>query len=131
MHKYSTKLFVRGKLAATLRNGGALCDIRRHRNGFLYSPTPRVAVSAELLDQLDDTVILQFTNLDTGDVWTTTVADFRRLGEVIQFGSFEPQVAVELARLNHTRKGGAGRKNEPLHVEEAPVKSWQQMTMGG
>jgi hypothetical protein len=55
---------INGRKIAKLCNDGALCDIRRHSGGF------RVAVSEELLESLADTTGLQFTNLDTKDVYT-------------------------------------------------------------
>ena len=122
-------IFIRGRKAAVLRNGGTLCDIRRHSNGFLYHPH-RVAISEELLESLSDTTILQFTNMDTRDVWTYTVRDFRRAADPIQFGSFEPQRALELSYMNHTISGsGVKRKNELVHVDVTPVPEYKQMTL--
>lgn len=122
-------VYIHGRKAAVLRNWGTLCDIRRHSNGFLYNPH-RVAVSEALLESLGDTVTLQFTNMDTRDVWTTTVRDFRHMAKPIQFGVYEPQRAVEIERLNHTRSGsGKSRRNELVHIEADPIP--QQLSMFG
>ncbi len=127
-------IYVRGRKVAILRNGGTLCDIRRRSRGFLYNPTHRVAVNEELLAQLNDNVILQVTNEDSGDRWTCTVGDFRRWGKPVQFADFEKQVAVETAQMNHVKKGGKvkPRKNEPLHIEAVPIAAtWKQMSFEG
>lgn len=128
-------IYISNRKVAVLRSGGALCDIRRHSNGFLYNP-PRVAVANELLDRLDETAAIQFTNLDTGDVWMTSVRDFRRWAHPVQYPGYEPQSAVELARLSHVVEGvRAGRrrkrKNEPMHVEDAPLSKWEQSRLWG
>lgn len=134
MKKFTT-IFVRGKLAAVLRHNGQLCDIRRRGNGFLYNP-PRVAVANELLDRLDETAAMQFTNLDTGDVWMTSVRDFRRWAQPVQYAGYEPQSAVELARLSHVVEGihtgrRRKRKNEPLPIDDAPAPKWEQPRLWG
>ena len=116
------RIWINGKRAAVLRNGGTLADIRRHSNGFLYSPTHRVSVSEELLEQLGDDVVLQFTNMDTKDVYTCTVKDFRRMAQPVQFGNFEPQRAVEIERMNHTRHGKTKHVNELVHISNDPVQ---------
>ena len=124
-------IYIHGKQVATLRNWGTLCDIRRRSNGFLYNPH-RVAISEELLETLGDSVVLQFTNMDTRDVWTCTVHDFRHMSEPIQFGSFEPQRAVELARLNHTVSGShKPRRNELVHVDQTPTPEYTQPSLWG
>lgn len=117
---------------AVLRNEGALCDIRRHNDGFLYAPH-RVAISEELLETLSDNVVLQFTNLDSGDVWTCIVRDFRHMAEPIQFGSYEPQRAVEIARMNHTIQGKPKKKrvNELFHIDVTPVPEYSQPSLFG
>ena len=119
-------VFINGRKAAVIRNGGALCDIRRHSTGFLYNP-PQVAIAEGLLETLSDSVVLQFTNLDSGDMWSCTVRDFRHMAKPIQFGSYEPQRAVELERMNHTIQGKAGRKNELVHIEAAPLPRQTEM----
>jgi hypothetical protein len=119
-----------GRKIAKLRNGGALCDIRRYSSGFLYSGGMRVAVVEELLETLEDTVILQFVNMDTKDVWTCTVHDFRHWAEPVQYTGFEPQRAVEIARMNHTVGGSSKkRKNELLHVDVTPVPEYRQPSL--
>jgi len=125
-------VFINGHKVAVLRNGGGLCDVRRHNNGFLYAPH-RVAISEELLETLPDNVVLQFTNLDSSDVYTCTVKDFRHMAEPIQFGSYEPQRAVEIARMNHTRQGKSKkpRKNELVHIEAAPIPQFKQPSLFG
>jgi hypothetical protein len=126
------KIFIRGRQVAVLRNFGTLCDIRRRNGGFLYFPTHRVAVSYELLDQLNDDTILQIANLDSGDIYSCTVREFREWGEVIQYAGFEKQIQVEISRLNHTSKPRRNkrRKNGPLNIAPAPVApTWQQMSM--
>jgi len=115
-------IYINGRKAAVFRNFGTLCDIRRRSNGFLYSGgVMRVAVSEELLEMLGDSVLLQFTNLDSKDVYTITVKDFRRMAQPVQFAGFEPQRAAEVSRMAH-RGGGRPRKNEPVHIEYEPVK---------
>lgn len=121
-------VYVGGRRAAKLRNGGMLCDIRRHANGFLYNGRA-VAVSQALLDSLADIVTLQFTNLDTGDVWTTTARDFRRMGEAICYAGYEPQRFVWLSRLNHTIDGRQPRHNELRHVDETPLPRYSQPSL--
>lgn len=124
-------IYIRGRKVAVLRDGGMLCDVRRHSNGFLYNPL-RIAISEDLLESLSDSVVLQFKNLDTGDVYTCTVTDFRRHAAPIQFGSFEPQRAAEVSRMNHTISGSsAGRKNELVHIDVTPIPQYKQMTLGG
>lgn len=126
-------IYMNGRQVAVLRNGGKLCDIRRHNNGFLYNPY-RVAVFEALLESLGDTVTLQFTNMDSGDVWTTTVRDFRHNAEPIQFGNYEPQRAVELSRMNYTIQGkpkGKKRRNELQHIDVTPVPEYSQPTLFG
>jgi hypothetical protein len=82
-----------------------------------------VAISEELLETLSDNVVLQFTNMDTKDVWTVTVRDFRHASEPIQFGSFEPQRACEIARMNHTVSGSSKKRvNELVHIEHKPTR---------
>lgn len=133
MKNNTTKYHIGGRCVAVLRHEGRLCDIRRRHNGFLYNP-PRVAVAVELLDSLDETATLQFTNLDSGDVWTTSVADFRRFAKPIQYAGYEPQAAVELSRMNYTIQGKRGktrRRNELLRVEDAPVPEYKQGRLWG
>jgi len=119
--KKDQPVYIRGRKAAMLRNYGELCDIRRHSNGFLYNPRHSVAISEELLEALSDNVILQFTNMDTRDVWTVTVRDFRRMATPIQYGNFEPQRAVEVDRIAH-RGGSKPRHNELRHIEHEPIE---------
>lgn len=123
---------INGRKIAKLRYGGALCDIRRHGSGFLYSPVMRVAVVEELLETLTDTVLLQFKNIDSGDVWTCTVRDFRHWAEPVQFAGFEPQRAAELSRMNHTISGSnKSRRNELLYVDVTPVPVYTQTSFFG
>jgi hypothetical protein len=126
----SQPVYIDGRKVAVLRNGGMLCDIRRHTNGFLYNP-PRVAMSEELLESLPDSVVLQFTNLDSGDVWTCTVRDFRHHAEPIQYPGYEPQRAVEIARMNYTIQGRKPRRNELQHVDVTPVPEYTQPSLFG
>lgn len=100
-----------GRQIATLRNGGELCDIRRHSNGFLYNPH-RVAIAEQLLEWLPDYVTLQFSNMDTGDRWTCSTADFRQMAKRIQYGTFEPQRAAEVALMTYT-SSQQPRKTQP------------------
>jgi hypothetical protein len=124
---------VNGKKAAILRNNGALCDIRRHGNGFLYSGGFRVAVSEELLESLSDTTVLQFTHLDTKDVWTCTVHDFRHFSEPVHFAGYEPQRACKIVLMNHTIDGTPKkqRKNELQHIDVTPIPEYRQQTLFG
>jgi len=130
----SQPIYINGRKVAMLRNGGALCDIRRHNSGFLYGPH-RVAVSEELLESLPDTTVLQFTNMDSRDVWTCTVRDFRHNSEPIQFGSYEPQRATEISKMNHTVDGSSQgkkrRKNELVHVDQTPAPEYSQSSLWG
>jgi hypothetical protein len=126
-------VYIAGRKAAVLRNGGALCDIRRHSNGFLYNPH-RVAISEELLESLPDPVVLQFTNLDSGDVWSMTVRDFRHNAAPIQFGHYEPQRAVEISKMSLTIEGKPKRSkkrvNELHHITDVtPVPEYSQSTL--
>lgn len=126
-------VYIGGRKVAVMRDGGMLCDIRRRNNGFLYAPH-RVALSEALLESLGDTVTLQFTNMDSGDVWTTTVKDFRRNAEPIQYGPYEPQRAVELSRMNYTIQGkpkGKKRRNELQHIDVTPVPQYEQGSFFG
>ncbi|MEP7133458.1 MAG: hypothetical protein ABI904_00865 [Chloroflexota bacterium] len=127
-------VYIGGRKVAVMRNDGALCDIRRHNDGFLYAPH-RVAMSEELLETLSDNVVLQFTNLDSGDVWTCIVHDFRHMSEPIRFGKYEPQRAVEIARMNHTIQGKVKSKtkrvNELLHIDVTPVPDYSQPSLFG
>lgn len=126
-----------GRKIAQLRNDGALCDIRRHSNGFLYSGGFRVAVVEELLEALPDETILQFTHLDSGDVWTTTVHDFRHYSDPVQFGGYEPQRACEIVRMNHTIEGSTEGKpkkkrvNELYDVDTTPIPEYRQPSLFG
>ncbi len=128
-----TRIFINGKPAAVLRNEGNLCDIRRHGSGFLYSGGFRVAVAEELLESLPDSTVLQFTNLDTKDVYTITVHDFRHFSEPIRFTGYELQRACEIVRMNHTIDGSSQgkkkRRNELLHVDQTPTPSYTQPTL--
>jgi len=130
----SQPIYINGRKVAAIRNGGNLVDIRRHNSGFLYAPH-RVAIAEELLESLPDTTILQFTNLDSRDVWTCTVRDFRHMSEPIQFGRYEPQRAVEIARINHTVSGSSKSKkkrvNELQHIDVTPVPQYEQSTLFG
>ena len=127
----SQLVYIGGRKAAVLRNGAALCDIRRHGSGFLYSGGFRVAVCEELLESLSDTTVLQFTNLDTKDVYTITVHDFRHFSEPIRFAGYELQRACEVVRMNHTvaSQGKKRRKNELVHVDQAPTPSYKQISL--
>jgi hypothetical protein len=118
---------------AKLRNDGALCDIHRHGSGFLYSGGFRVALSEELLESLPDTTILQFTNLDTKDVYTITVHDFRQSANPIHYSGYELQRACEILRMNHTIEGKPKktRKNELVHVDETPIHESRQPSLFG
>jgi hypothetical protein len=123
-------VYIGGRQVAVLR-GGSLCDIRRRSNGFLYNP-PRVAISEELLETLGDSVVLQFTNLDTHDVYTCTVRDFRHASAPIQFGGYEPQRACPIERMNHTVSGSSRkRRNELVHVDQTPVPEYKQSSLWG
>jgi hypothetical protein len=122
-----------GRKIAKLRNGGAVCDIRRHRNGFLYHGGMKVSISEELLESLADTVVIQITDMDRGDVYSCTVHDFRHWSEPVQFGSYEPQRCIEVSRMNHTRSGKK-RVNELVHIEHDPIQpvpTIQQLGMFG
>lgn len=112
-------LYIGGRKVAKLRNWGTLCDIRRRNNGFLFGGTV-VAVNEALLESLGDAVVLQFTNLDSGDVWTTTVRDFRRNANPVCFAPYEPQRMNYLSKMNHTRHGKKPRRNELMHIEAEP-----------
>lgn len=118
-------LYVQGRKVAKLKNNGALCAIQRRNSGFLYGPH-RVSVAEELLETLPDTTIMQFTNTDSGDVWTINVYDFRHASEPIQLGNYEPQRACEIARMNHTIEGKPKRSkkrvNELVHVDQKPTQ---------
>jgi len=118
--KKDQPVYINGRQAAVLRNWGTLCDIRRHSNGFLYNPH-RVAISEELLEQLGDSVVLQFTSMDSGDIWTCTVHDFRRMAQPYQAPGFEPQRSVEVDRMAH-RGGSKPRHNELRHIEHEPIE---------
>lgn len=131
---------INGRKAAVLRNHDALCDIRRHSNGFLHSGSFRVAVSEELLESLPDSTLLQFTHLDTKDVWTCTVHDFRHLSEPVHFSGYEMQRACEIVKMNHTIEGSPKkpddavkklRKNELQHIDVTPVPEYGQPTLFG
>jgi hypothetical protein len=66
--------------------------------------------------------------MDSRDVWTCTVRDFRHYAEPIQFGSYEPQRAVEIARMNHTVSGSSKSKkrvNELHHIDREPIAAPQ------
>jgi hypothetical protein len=117
---------------AQIRQDGVVCDIRRHGNGFLYSGGYSVAVNEELLESLPDTTILQFTNLDTRDIYTCTVYDFRHWAEPWLFGT-EKQRKVEIVRMNHTVEGKPKKKriNELHHVDTTPVPEYKQPSLFG
>ena len=122
-----------GRKIAQLRQDGAVCDIRRHSNGFLYSGGYKVSVAEELLESLPDSTILQFTNMDTGDVYTVTVYDFRHWSEPIRYGKFEMQRACEIVRMNHTVEGRSKKRlNELTHLENDPLpprKGWRNLDL--
>jgi hypothetical protein len=122
---------INGGKIAKLRNDGVLCDIRRHSSGFLYSGGFRVAVSEELLESLPDTTILQFTNLDTKDVYTITVHDFRQSASPIHYSGYELQRACEIVKMNHTIEGAPKkqRKNELQHIDVTPIPEYSQETL--
>lgn len=112
-------LYIGGRKAAKLRNWGTLLDIRRHSNGFMYNGTA-VAINESWLENLGDSVNIQITNLDTKDVWTCTVRDFRRMAEPICFAGYEPQRLAYMSKMNHTRSGKKPRVNELVHIEAEP-----------
>jgi len=123
-----------GRKIAQLRQDGAVCDIRRHKNGFLYSGGFRVAVVEDLLEALSDETVLQFTLLETGDIWTTTVHDFRHYSNPVQFAGYEPQRACEIVRMNHTIEGGKSKKkrvNELYHTDQSPIPEYKQSSLFG
>jgi hypothetical protein len=122
-----------GRKIAQLRNEGTLCDIRRHSNGFLYSGGYRVSVVEELLEVLADTTVLQFTNMDSKDVYTITVHDFRHYADPVQFAGYEPQRACEIVKMNHTIEGNPSKKrvNELHHVDTTPVPEYRQPSLFG
>lgn len=124
---------IHGRKIAQLRNEGNLCDIRRHGSGFLYSGGYRVAVAEELLESLPDTTLLQFTNLDTKDVYTITVHDFRHSSDPIRFAGYEMQRACEIVRMNHTIEGKPKKKrvNELQHVDTTPIPEYRQPSLFG
>lgn len=127
-------LYVQGRKVAKLRNDGALCDIRRNSNGFLYRPAFAVAISEELLEQLPDSTILQFTNITTHDVYSITVHDFRSRAKPVQFAGYEPQRSCEMALMNHTISGSSKSKkrvNELHHIDVTPVPEYSQSTLFG
>jgi hypothetical protein len=124
----------RGRKIAQLRNDGALCDIRRHSNGFLYGRGGfRVSVAEELLEALPDETVLQFTHMDTRDVWTITVHDFRHYSDPVQFAGYEMQRACEIVRMNHTIEGKPSKKrvNELYHIETTPIPEYKQPSLFG
>jgi hypothetical protein len=123
-----------GRKIAQLRNDGALCDIRRHSNGFLYGRGGfRVSVAEDLLEALPDTTLLQFTHLDTKDMWTITVHDFRHYSDPVQYAGYECQRACEIIRMNHTLEGKPSKKrvNELYHIETTPIPEYKQPSLFG
>jgi hypothetical protein len=67
-------------------------------------------------------------------VWTCTVRDFRHYAEPIHFAGYEPQRAVEIARMNYTIQGklkGKKRRNELQHIDVTPVPEYSQPTLFG
>ncbi len=122
-----------GRKIGKMRQGGAVCDIRRHQNGFLYSGGFKVAVVEELLEALPDTTLLQFTHMETKDVWTITVHDFRHWAEPVQFAGYEPQRACEILKMNSharaqskkaARKRTSPRGHNPHSRIQATVTFW-------
>jgi hypothetical protein len=121
---------INNRKAAVLRNRGTLCDIRRHGSGFLYSGGFRVAVAEELLESLPDTTLLQFTNLDSRDVWTITVHDFRHWSDPVRFAGYEMQRACEIVKMNHTHDGSnRKRRNQPRYEDLTPIPVYSQPSL--
>jgi hypothetical protein len=122
-----------GRKIAQLRNEGTLLDVRRHENGFLYSRGFSVALAEELLEALPDPTVIQITDLDRGDVYTTTCRDFRHHSTPVQFGGYEFQRSMEIRLMNHTLEGSPKQKrvNELQHVDTTPVPEYRQPSLFG
>lgn len=126
-----------GRKIAQLRNKGTLLDVRRHKNGFLYSCGFAVALAEELLEALPDATLIQITDLDRKDVYTTTCYDFRHHSTPVQFGGYEFQRSMEIRFMNHTVEGSKGKKSKPprvnelQHVDTTPIPEYKQPSLFG
>ena len=89
-----------GRQIATLR--GKTLDVRRHNSGFVHSARA-VGINQELLGLLDEDVIVQITNTDTGETWTAPVSRFKTIGVPFRVSGYETQRALPLADM---QRGG-------------------------
>ena len=113
-----------GRVVAVLR--GRVLDIRRHQNGFLYDPNhgqgQAIAIAQSVLHEARKASMFRVTNLDTGDMYCISRADFDKWSYPVQNSGYELQRACAIRHWAYT---ASGSYNVPLPIESHPVPTPQ------